>query len=129
VTRSRHSTNCRRALPSLLKDARPSLASDIKSLGDVATTLNENKGQVDSILTHLPNKLATLTRTVTYGLLVQLLPLRLRRQDRVGPLCCQEPARSSPRYSRGPLRVRRMTIFRKSFQERNPVVIGASVSR
>jgi phospholipid/cholesterol/gamma-HCH transport system substrate-binding protein len=51
----------------LLKDSRPAIRTDVKQLGQVAGTLDDNKALVDKWLKNLPNKLNTITRTATYG--------------------------------------------------------------
>jgi phospholipid/cholesterol/gamma-HCH transport system substrate-binding protein len=51
----------------LLKDSRPAIRTDVKQLGRVTGTLDDNKAIVDKFLQHLPNKLNTITRTATYG--------------------------------------------------------------
>jgi phospholipid/cholesterol/gamma-HCH transport system substrate-binding protein len=53
----------------LLKDNRPALKADIGHLRGVAETLNkpENTRLVEHALEHLPDKLARLTRTASYG--------------------------------------------------------------
>jgi phospholipid/cholesterol/gamma-HCH transport system substrate-binding protein len=52
---------------SLLKDARPPLASDVDSLGKLAGTLNENAAVLDDTLNRLPRRYDTLNRTASYG--------------------------------------------------------------
>jgi phospholipid/cholesterol/gamma-HCH transport system substrate-binding protein len=51
----------------LVEDARPAVRDDVKQLGAVAGTLDDNKELVDGFLKRLPNKLNTITRTATYG--------------------------------------------------------------
>ena len=46
---------------------RPAIRDDVKQLGRVTGTLDDNKAVVDKFLKHLPNKLNTITRTATYG--------------------------------------------------------------
>lgn len=55
------------ATASLLKDARPPLASDVDSLGKVAGTLNRNASVIDDTLSRLPGRYQALTRTASYG--------------------------------------------------------------
>lgn len=54
---------------SLLAQARPPLAGDIRHLGSVAATLASPFGhaQIDHAMNHLPDKLARLTATASYG--------------------------------------------------------------
>jgi phospholipid/cholesterol/gamma-HCH transport system substrate-binding protein len=51
----------------LLQDSRPAIRDDVKQLGQVAGTLDDNKQVVDAFLKNFPKKLNTLTRTATYG--------------------------------------------------------------
>jgi phospholipid/cholesterol/gamma-HCH transport system substrate-binding protein len=51
----------------LLQEARPSIRTDVKRLGEVTGTLDDNKAVVDGVLKRMPNKLNTITRTATYG--------------------------------------------------------------
>jgi phospholipid/cholesterol/gamma-HCH transport system substrate-binding protein len=55
------------ATASLLKDARPPLASDVDSLGALAGTLNRNASVIDGTLSRLPGRYEALTRTASYG--------------------------------------------------------------
>lgn len=52
---------------SLVKNARPSLRTDIDRLGAVTKTLDDHEEVVDRWLQRLPTKLETITRTATYG--------------------------------------------------------------
>ena len=51
----------------LVQDARPALKDDIRELGEVAKTLDDNEAVVEGVLKRLPGKLNTITRTATYG--------------------------------------------------------------
>ncbi len=51
----------------LVKDARPAVRDDIRELGEVTRTLDDNKEVVEGVLKRLPRKLNTITRTATYG--------------------------------------------------------------
>jgi phospholipid/cholesterol/gamma-HCH transport system substrate-binding protein len=51
----------------LVKDARPAVRNDVRELGEVTRTLDDNKEVVDGVLKRLPRKLNTITRTATYG--------------------------------------------------------------
>jgi phospholipid/cholesterol/gamma-HCH transport system substrate-binding protein len=55
------------ATASLVKDARPPLASDVESLGKLAGTLNENTSVLESTLDRLPRRYDALVRTASYG--------------------------------------------------------------
>jgi phospholipid/cholesterol/gamma-HCH transport system substrate-binding protein len=55
------------ATASLLKDARPPLASDVNNLGKLASTLNQNASVLDDTLNRLPNRYDALVRTASYG--------------------------------------------------------------
>lgn len=55
------------ATASLLTDIREPLAADIAELGDLATTLNRNEGEVEGVLQRLPTKLDRIIGTATYG--------------------------------------------------------------
>ncbi|MBV1850080.1 MCE family protein [Catellatospora sp. NEAU-YM18] len=55
------------ATSSLLHDARPSLAADIKALDKLAGTLIDNTGVIESTLANAPGRLDALTRTASYG--------------------------------------------------------------
>jgi phospholipid/cholesterol/gamma-HCH transport system substrate-binding protein len=55
------------ATAGLLSQARPPLASDIASLGQVAKTLDTNGGQLQGLLTRLPQRLAAMTSLGSYG--------------------------------------------------------------
>lgn len=52
---------------SLVQESRPAIRDDIRELGEVTKTLDDNKEVVDGVLQRLPNKLNTITRTATYG--------------------------------------------------------------
>jgi phospholipid/cholesterol/gamma-HCH transport system substrate-binding protein len=51
----------------LLEKSRPQLKQDVIDLTGLARTLNAGSGVIDGVLQRLPNKVATLTRTATYG--------------------------------------------------------------
>ncbi len=55
------------ATAGLLAEARPPLRGDIDQLGRVSRNLNDSRDVVDGVLQRLPGKLATITRTATYG--------------------------------------------------------------
>ncbi|MEN3356308.1 MAG: phospholipid/cholesterol/gamma-HCH transport system substrate-binding protein [Mycobacteriales bacterium] len=55
------------ATADLLVKARPAIRSDVDQLGKVAKNLNDSSSVVDGVLQRLPGKLATITRTATYG--------------------------------------------------------------
>jgi phospholipid/cholesterol/gamma-HCH transport system substrate-binding protein len=55
------------ATSGLLHDARPSLASDIDSLGKLAGTLNDNSGVIEDTLGRLPGRYDDLIRTASFG--------------------------------------------------------------
>lgn len=57
------------ATADLLQGARPPLKGDIGQLRRLSATLVEpgNKKQLDHTLTHIPEKMATINRTATYG--------------------------------------------------------------
>ena len=55
------------ATTSLLSDARPSLAADIKALDSLASTLQANSSTIESTLATAPGRLQALTRTASYG--------------------------------------------------------------
>ncbi len=55
------------ATAGLLIQARPPLASDIASLGQVAKTLDTHGGQLQGLLTRLPQRLAAITSLGSYG--------------------------------------------------------------
>ena len=59
--------NLTSATAGLLDKSRPQLKQDIEDLTGLAQTLNAGAGTVDGVLQRLPNKVATLTRTATYG--------------------------------------------------------------
>jgi phospholipid/cholesterol/gamma-HCH transport system substrate-binding protein len=52
---------------SLLRDARPPLAADVRSIDQLAGTLNENASVIDSTLGRLPGRYDALTRVASYG--------------------------------------------------------------
>ncbi|MGH3098492.1 MAG: MCE family protein, partial [Streptosporangiales bacterium] len=51
----------------LIKAARPHVHEDVKQLGKVAGTLDENKGTIDKTLKRLPTRANKLARTGSYG--------------------------------------------------------------
>ncbi len=51
----------------LVQQGRPAIRTDVRQLGKVAGTLDDNKKVVDGVLERLPTKLNTITRTATYG--------------------------------------------------------------
>lgn len=51
----------------LLDKARPQLKQDVEDLTGLAQTLNAGGSTIDGILQRFPNKIASLTRTATYG--------------------------------------------------------------
>ena len=55
------------ATAGLVKEGRPAIRTDVKELGAVAGTLDDNKEVVAGVLQRLPAKLDTITRTATYG--------------------------------------------------------------
>ena len=55
------------ATASLLTDVRGPLRSDIRELGELATTLDDSKQIVDGVLQRLPGKLDAIVGTATYG--------------------------------------------------------------
>ena len=55
------------ATAGLVKESRPAIRTDVKKLGEVAGTLDDNKKVVAGVLQRLPDKLNTITRTATYG--------------------------------------------------------------
>jgi phospholipid/cholesterol/gamma-HCH transport system substrate-binding protein len=55
------------ATAGLLRDARPSLASDIDSLGKLASNLNDNSTVIENTLGRLPGRYDALVRTASYG--------------------------------------------------------------
>ncbi|MEV0375240.1 MlaD family protein [Streptomyces sp. NPDC050636] len=55
------------ATSGLIDEARPPLRDDIKELGELTGTLNDNEKTVEGVLKRLPNKLNKLTRTASYG--------------------------------------------------------------
>jgi len=55
------------ATAGLLRDARPSIASDVDMLNRVAGTLNANSGAIEDTLSRLPGRYDALTRTASYG--------------------------------------------------------------
>ncbi|HUR13923.1 MAG TPA: MlaD family protein [Mycobacteriales bacterium] len=55
------------ATAGLLAGIRPSLRSDIESLGDLAANLDKGKGQIDGVLQRLPEKLNRIVATASYG--------------------------------------------------------------
>ncbi|HEX8305546.1 MAG TPA: MlaD family protein [Jatrophihabitans sp.] len=59
--------NLTSATAGLLDKSRPQLKQDIEDLTGLAQTLNAGNSTIDGVLQRLPNKVATLTRTATYG--------------------------------------------------------------
>ena len=59
--------NLTSATAGLLEKSRPQLKQDIEDLTGLAQTLNAGNSTIDGILQRFPNKIATLTRTATYG--------------------------------------------------------------
>ncbi len=55
------------ATAGLLNEVRAPLRTDIRELGEVATTLDDNKSIVDGVLQRLPGKLDAIVGTATYG--------------------------------------------------------------
>ncbi|WP_267593334.1 MCE family protein [Carbonactinospora thermoautotrophica] len=51
----------------LLEEGRAPIRNDIRELGELSKTLQDNEALVDEILGRLPTKLETITRTATYG--------------------------------------------------------------
>ncbi len=59
--------NLTSATAGLLGEIRAPLRTDIKELGQLAATLDDEKETVDGILTRLPDKLNTIANTATHG--------------------------------------------------------------
>ncbi|MEV1289146.1 MCE family protein [Micromonospora sp. NPDC049679] len=55
------------ATASLLRDARPALAADVRALDGLAATLNRNSAVIDGTLGRLPQRYEALTRVASYG--------------------------------------------------------------
>jgi phospholipid/cholesterol/gamma-HCH transport system substrate-binding protein len=55
------------ATSGVVEDIRPPLRNDIRALGEVTRTLDDNKAIVDETLKVLPDKINKITRTATYG--------------------------------------------------------------
>jgi phospholipid/cholesterol/gamma-HCH transport system substrate-binding protein len=55
------------ATADLLVKSRPAIKTDVDQLGKLAKNLNDSSTVVDGVLQRLPDKLATITRTATYG--------------------------------------------------------------
>jgi phospholipid/cholesterol/gamma-HCH transport system substrate-binding protein len=55
------------ATAGLLDKSRPALKQDVVDLTGLAQTLNNGGGTIDGVLQRLPTKIASLTRTATYG--------------------------------------------------------------
>lgn len=51
----------------LVRDGRPAIRTDVRELGAVTGTLDDNRQVVDRFLERFPGKLNTITRTATYG--------------------------------------------------------------
>ncbi|MFL6163380.1 MAG: MCE family protein [Jatrophihabitantaceae bacterium] len=59
--------NLTSATAGLLEKSRPQLKQDVVDLTGLAQTLNAGGSTIDGVLQRLPTKVATLTRTATYG--------------------------------------------------------------
>jgi phospholipid/cholesterol/gamma-HCH transport system substrate-binding protein len=59
--------NLTSATAGLLEKSRPQLKQDVEDLTGLAQTLNAGGSIVDGVLQRFPNKVASLTRTATYG--------------------------------------------------------------
>lgn len=59
--------NLTAASAGLLDKSRPQLKQDVEDLTGLAQTLNAGGSLIDGVLQRFPNKIATLTRTATYG--------------------------------------------------------------
>jgi len=59
--------NLTSATAGLLDKSRPQLKQDVEDLTGLAQTLNAGSSTIDGVLQRFPNKIATLTRTATYG--------------------------------------------------------------
>ena len=59
--------NLTSATAALLDKSRPQLKQDIEDLTGLAQNLNAGGSTIDGVLQRLPNKLAVMTRTATYG--------------------------------------------------------------
>jgi phospholipid/cholesterol/gamma-HCH transport system substrate-binding protein len=59
--------NLTSATAGLLDKSRPALKQDVEDLTGLAQTLNAGGTTIDGILQRFPDKIATLTRTATYG--------------------------------------------------------------
>ena len=81
------------ATAGLLSQARPQLKQDVVDLTGLAQTLNAGGSTIDGVLQRFPTKIATLTRTATYGSVVQLLPLFVGRN---GDAAGQRQGHSQP---------------------------------
>jgi phospholipid/cholesterol/gamma-HCH transport system substrate-binding protein len=55
------------ATAGLLSQARPPLKNDIASLGQVAKTLDTHRGDLQGLLTRLPQRISAMTRFGSYG--------------------------------------------------------------
>jgi phospholipid/cholesterol/gamma-HCH transport system substrate-binding protein len=55
------------ATAGLLQQTRPQLKQDVVDVTGLAQTLNNGSSIIDGVLQRLPNKIASLTRTATYG--------------------------------------------------------------
>jgi phospholipid/cholesterol/gamma-HCH transport system substrate-binding protein len=55
------------ATASLLRDARPALAADVRALDKVAGALNRNASVIEGTLGRLPERYEALTRVASYG--------------------------------------------------------------
>jgi phospholipid/cholesterol/gamma-HCH transport system substrate-binding protein len=59
--------NLTSATAGMLEKSRPQLKQDVVDLTGLAQTLNAGGSTIDGVLQRLPTKVATLTRTATYG--------------------------------------------------------------
>lgn len=59
--------NLAAATTGLLQTTRPQLKQDVVDLTGLSQTLNAGSSIIDGVLQRLPNKVASLTRTATYG--------------------------------------------------------------
>ncbi len=64
-----HLEETTRITADLLQGANPPITADVAALGEIAATLVEpaNREMVEHVLDHVPDKLARLTRTASYG--------------------------------------------------------------
>ena len=59
--------NLTSATAGLLDKSRPQLKQDVEDLTGLAQTLNAGSSIIDGVIQRFPNKIASLTRTATYG--------------------------------------------------------------